>query len=169
MKAIDLIRGAMAMGDGALLQLAEDMRDAPLTAPTPRGGNHPMWVLGHIAFIESNVPNVFYGEPNPVAHWAALFAPGTEPMSDASAYPSYDEVMRTYKDAYARNVKLLDQIGEAGLDTPTKSPPRGLEKVLSTVGQTFLTLAMHKMTHRGQLCDARRAIGRKPIFTPGVG
>ena len=37
MKAIDLIRTAMQMGDRSVMQLVEDMRDAPLTAPTPPG------------------------------------------------------------------------------------------------------------------------------------
>jgi len=30
----------------------------------------------------------------------------------------------------------------------------------------FMTIAMHQMNHRGQLADARRALGRQPIFTP---
>ena len=35
-----------------------------------------------------------------------------------------------------------------------------------TVGDTFLTIAMHQMNHRGQVADARRVAGRKPVFTP---
>ena len=168
MKAMDVIRNALQVSDQSIMMLADDLRDAPLTAPTPRGGNHPLWVLGHITLVEGNLPHVILGEPNPVAHWAPLFAAGTEPKSDAAAYPSFDEVIRTYRDLRARNLQLLEQLGEAGLDRPTKSPPRGLEDALSTVGKTFLVIAMHHMNHRGQLADARRAIGRKPIFTPGM-
>ena len=168
MNAIDLIRAALAVSDQGFLTLAEDLRDAPLTPPTPRGGNHPLWVLGHITFIEAGVPHILFGEPNPLERWAPLFAPGTEPKGDAGAYPPYDELLRTYRDLRARNLKLLDDLGEAGLDRPTKSPPRGLEDVLRTAGQTFLVLAMHQMTHRGQLADARRALGRTPLFTPGA-
>jgi hypothetical protein len=64
MKAIDLIRTAMQTSDRAVVSLIEDMRDAPLTQPTPRGGNHPLWVLGHMTFVEGNVLNVLFGEPN---------------------------------------------------------------------------------------------------------
>jgi uncharacterized damage-inducible protein DinB len=168
MKTIDAIRTALTVSDQAMLQLAEDMRDAPLTSPTPRGGNHPLWVLGHITFIEANVPHVLFGEPNPLAHWAPLFAPGTEPTSDASKYPPFDEILRTYRDFRARNLKTLEQLSEADLDRPTKAPPRGLEEVLGTFGRMFLLLALHQMSHRGQIADARRACGRKPIFTPSI-
>ena len=41
MKAIDAVRKALQISDQSFLQLVEDMRDAPLTCPTPRGGNHP--------------------------------------------------------------------------------------------------------------------------------
>jgi hypothetical protein len=164
--AIDTIRNAMQFADRGTLQLIEDMQDAPLTQPTPRGGNHPLWVLGHIAFIEGNIPHVLFGEPNPVAHWAPLFAPGTEPSPDARGYPPFEEVLRTYRDLRARNLQILEQLGEAGLDRPTKSPPRGLEEVFPTAGQAFLVVAMHQMSHRGQVADARRAAGRKPVFTP---
>src|SRR5437016_1215706 len=121
MKAIDVIRTAMQTSDQSIMMLLEDLRDAPLTAPTPRGGNHPLWVLGHITFIEGNVPQVLFSEPNPVERWAPLFAPGTEPKADAGAYPPFDELLRTYRDLHARNLKLLEEIGEAGLDRPTKS------------------------------------------------
>ena len=168
MTAMDLIKNALTMGDRAMMMLLEDLRNAPMAAPTPRGGNHPLWVLGHIAVVEANVPRVLLGQPNPLAHWKPLFAAGTEPTSDAKAYPSFDDVLKAYRDARTKNLKLLDEIGEAGLDGPTKFPPKGLEEPLATVGKAFMTIAMHQMNHRGQLADARRALGRKAIFTPGM-
>jgi uncharacterized damage-inducible protein DinB len=167
MKGIEAIRWAMQASERSTMQLIEDMRDAPLTQPTSKGGNHPLWVLGHITLVEASVPHVLFGEPNPVAHWTPLFAPGSEPLTDANKYPPFDEVLKTYRDARARNLELLDEIGEEGLDRRTKSPPKGLEDVLSTFGQTFLLIALHQMNHRGQVADARRAAGRKPMFTPG--
>src|SRR3954464_15343058 len=109
MKAIDVIRRALQFADRATLELIEDMRDAALTQPTPRGGNHPLWVLGHITFVEGNVPHVLFGEPNPVAHWAPLFAPGTQPTPDAAASPPFEEVLRTYRDLRARNLETLER------------------------------------------------------------
>src|SRR3954467_8035153 len=104
MKAIELIRTAMQMSHQAVLQLAEDMRDAPLTSPTPRGGNHPLWVLGHLTYGEGNVPRIVGAEPNPLRKGAPVFARGTHPRSDASAYPPFEELLRTYRDLRARNL-----------------------------------------------------------------
>jgi hypothetical protein len=168
MNAIDVIRAALTTSDRSIMMLVEDARSMPLTQPTPRGGNHPLWVMGHITFVEAGIPHVLFGEPHPLADWAPLFAAGSEPLTDASAYPPFDEVVRRYRQARERNLKILDEIGNAGLDQPTKAPPRGLEEILRTVGETFLVIAMHHMGHRGQLADARRAAGRKPIFTPGM-
>lgn len=168
MKAIDVIKNALEFSDRGTLGLIEDMRDAALTQPTPRGGNHPLWVLGHITLIEGNIPRVILGEPNPVAHWAPLFAPGTEVKSEASVYPPFEEILRTYRDLRARNLRLLESLGEDRLDQKTAAPPKGLEHVFGTVGATFLTIAMHQMSHRGQVADARRAAGRKPVFTPSL-
>lgn len=165
---LQTIRFALHLADQAFLQLAEDMRDAPLQRPTSSGGNHPLWLLGHVAMVEASVPHVLFGEPNPLERWAHLFAAGSEPKDDSAGYPSFDEVLAAYRDLRARNLKILDGLGEADLDRPTKAPPRGLEQVLGTFGQTFLVVAMHQMMHRGQLADARRAAGRKPLFTPGV-
>ncbi|HEX8523777.1 MAG TPA: DinB family protein, partial [Tepidisphaeraceae bacterium] len=147
--------------------LLEDLKDAPLTPPTPRGGNHPLWVLGHITFVEAGIPRVLFGEPHPLADWGHLFAPGTEPKPEAAAYPSFDELLKAFRTARARNMQILDQLGEAGLDQPTQKPLQGLEQMMRTAGDTFLILAMHHMHHRGQLADVRRALGRKPLFTPG--
>jgi uncharacterized damage-inducible protein DinB len=165
MKAIDVIRTATHRSHQAILALAEDMRDAPLTQPTPRGGNHPLWVLGHIAFIEGNLPHVLFGEPNPVAHWAPLFAPGSEPTTDPAAYPPFEEILRTYLDLHARNLQTLERLGEAGLDQRTRHPPRGLESMLGTFGDAFLLTALHGMSHRGQIADARRAAGRNTALS----
>jgi hypothetical protein len=164
MKSIDMIRWALRMTDESTAKLVEDMRDAPLTQPTSRGGNHPLWVLGHLAWVEGGVPQILFGEPNPVEHWAPLFAMGTQPTADATAYPSFDEVLSTFRGLRAKNLKRLDEIDEAGLDQAPKAIPPGFENEMRTFGQTFLVIALHQMTHYGQITDARRAAGRKPRF-----
>ena len=66
MKAIDLIRWAMQMTEQGTAQIVQDMRDAPLTQPTPGakggGGNHPLWSLGHLCVIEVNIPHILLGD-----------------------------------------------------------------------------------------------------------
>ena len=164
MKAIDLIRGALQMTEQGTLNLIEDMRDAPMTQPTSNGGNHPLWVMGHLASIEGAVRSALFGEPHPVGHWAHLFAPGTQPRTDPGAYPPFDEVVRTWRELRAQNLRRLDEVGDAGLDAPAKAPPPGFEDAMRTVGQGFLLLALHQMVHYGQIADARRVTGRKPLM-----
>ena len=48
MKAVDFAKLCLEMSSGWVMGLIEDMKDAPLTAPTPNGGNHPLWCLGHL-------------------------------------------------------------------------------------------------------------------------
>jgi hypothetical protein len=169
MKAIDMIRWAMQLTDQGTAAMVEDMRgDAALTFSTPGAkggdGNHPLWLLGHLCVIEGGIPHILLGEPNPVEHWKPLFAAGTKPKGDASAYPTFDEVFRTYRELRARNLKLLDEIGEAGLDRVPRHVPAGFEDMMTTFGQTFLLIALHNMVHYGQIADARRVAGRKPLI-----
>jgi hypothetical protein len=51
MKAIDAIRIALDLSDGDI-RFIEGMRDEPLTQPTQVGGNHPLWILGHLTYTQ---------------------------------------------------------------------------------------------------------------------
>lgn len=164
MKAIDLIHRGKQLSDEFTIKFLEDMHDAPMTQPTALGGNHPLWVAGHLAVSEGQIPAMLFGESNPVEHWKPLFDGGTQPTTDASDYPPYEEVLRTYRDLRERNLKLLDEIGDEGLDRPTAAPMPGAENYFDTFGQVFLTMTMHQEFHCGQIADARRAAGRKPLF-----
>ena len=164
MKAIDLIRWAMQMTEEGTAALVADMRNAALTQPTSRGGNHPLWILGHLAFLEGGLQHVLVGERNPVEHWAPLFGTGTQPKADAGAYPPFDEVLATYRDLRARNLRLLDEIGDAGLDRAPRHVPPGFEDAMATVGKTLLLISLHNMVHYGQIADARRVAGLQPLF-----
>ena len=164
MKAIDTVRWVMRKADEWVSSGAGELRDAALVQPTPRGGNHPLWIVGHLALVEGMVPEVLFGEPNPVEHWKPLFDRGTTPTTDASAYPPYDEVLATYRDLQAKNLARLEEIGEEGLDRPPAAIPPGFEKEMGTMGHTLLGIALHQMSHVGQLADARRASGLAPRF-----
>ena len=164
MKSIELIRWALQQSDAGTNALVGEMRDAALTQPTSAGGNHPLWCLGHMAFVEGAVTQIVTGEPNPVAHWATIFGTGTTPKPDAKHYPSFDEVLRVYREGRARTLKLLDRVGEAGLDRKPDNVPPGFEDAMKTVGTSFLLITLHQMVHYGQIADARRVAGRKPLI-----
>jgi DinB superfamily len=163
MKAIDMIRWALQMTDESTAKLVADMRDESMTRPTPGGGNHALWVVGHLAVIEGMIPHTVFGEPHPVQHWWPLFGTGSKPTDDASSYPAFDEVLKTYRDLRAKNLARLDEIGEAGLEQAPKVIPPGFEDRMRTVGRTLHLIALHQMFHLGQIADARRAAGKEPF------
>jgi len=164
MRTIDLIRGALRMTDKLTARLASDMSDQSMTRTTPREGNHPTWILGHLALVEGGIPHILFGEANPVERWGPLFGQGSTPTDDAGAYPPFGEVLATLRDLRSKNLARLEEIGEAGLDRAPSAVPPGFEDEMRTVGQTLLTIALHQMFHLGQVADARRAAGRKPFI-----
>lgn len=163
MPAMEMIRWALATSDGLTTRLVEDMRENPLARPTSRGGNHPLWVLGHIAVVEGMIPHTVFGEANPVQHWWPLFGTGSQPTGDPGAYPPFEEVLATYRDLRKKNVGRLEEVGEAGLEQPPKVIPPGFEDRMKTIGRTYHLIALHQMFHLGQVADARRAAGKGPF------
>ena len=57
MKTVDFINMGLETSKFLTLGLIDDMKDAPVTQPTPNGGNHPLWILGHLAYSEANLVN----------------------------------------------------------------------------------------------------------------
>jgi uncharacterized damage-inducible protein DinB len=166
MTPINAVRYALEAADRNLVIL-EDMRDAPLKRPMARG-NHPMWILGHLAVTEGRFHHILVGEPNPVEEWKPMFDWGTEPHDDASGYPPFEEVVQRYRQLRERTLQILFDVGEAGLERPTAAPPPGLETILDTFGKTLLTLASHQSHHCGQASVIRKAAGREPFFVPSA-
>jgi len=163
MNAVDCIRMNLDMGANMTISLIDDMKDAPLTAPTSKGGNHPLWVLGHITWAEGSMVNgMMLGKPNPLEDWKPIFGDGTEPSDDASKYPPFDEVRAKFDEMRANTLNLLEGLTDADLDTRCKQFPEEWEAYFGTYGKVLTIVAAHTMMHHGQVADARRSAGRKP-------
>ena len=128
MKAIDAIRTILKFSDMGMKYLGE-MSDAPLLRPGPWGGNHAMWIAGHLTVVEGRLQKMLRGTPNPVEGWKPLFDWGSEPVDDPAAYPPYDEVLRKFKELRGQTHRFLDEVGEKGLDLPTKRPALGVHRI----------------------------------------
>ena len=160
----DIIQFALTVSNGAVLSIVDEMSDASTTFPTLNGGCHPLWVLGHLTVIEGAISEVLFGETNPLEHWQQYFGNGTEPVADTSKYPPLAEVREKYIQLRERNLKLLESLSEEDLDKPTSTQPKGLEREFATYGQSFMTLALHQMSHRSHLTDARRAAATRRVL-----
>jgi uncharacterized damage-inducible protein DinB len=156
----DAIRFSLNLAEDAVLKSLATIDDAPLTFPTGKGGCHPLWVLGHLAFVEGLAHEILSGKQNPAGGWAALFGQDSTATDDVARYPRLDEVVAMYMQLRRKNLQLLDSLSEIDLDKRTSWQPKGVEEHFATYGKALLTLALHQMAHRGQITDAIRSAGR---------
>ena len=112
MQTKDAIKFALTVSNGAVLSVIEEMSDAATTFPTPNGGCHSLWVLGHLTLVEGMIPAVFFGDKNPAAEWQHYFGGNSEPVADPSAYPPFAEVREKYRQLREQNLKLLESMSE---------------------------------------------------------
>lgn len=159
----ELIKFALTLSDKAVMSAIDKAVDVSTVFPTPTGGCHPLWVLGHLTMIEGTVPAILYGEENPVAHWKHLFGEGSEPVPNANAYPTFTQIRERYSEFRERTLSILDSLREEDLDRPTKAPPKGREREFATFGSSLLVIALHQCIHRAHVMDALRAAGRVEV------
>lgn len=165
MTTIEYIRAAAEASRNLTIALLDDMAGAPLTFPTPNGGNHPLWVLGHLTYSESNlIHHIIGGEENPLIGWKQMFGSKSEPVADPAKYLPWNEVRLESDKVRAHTLAVLDAMTDADLAKPSKNCPPGREQVMGTVGGCLTVVVLHPALHRGQVADARRALGRPPVF-----
>jgi uncharacterized damage-inducible protein DinB len=166
MTKIDMIRFALSLSGDWTSMAANDLADAPMTFPTPAGGNHPTWVVGHLAIAEAGLLSMITGCESPLKAWEPLFSAGTTPSADGSKYPPYHELLAAYQQARAQTLAHLDKLTDADLDRRPPAVPAELAEndMFSSVGRVLMFTAAHQMSHFGQLTDSRRALGRAPLM-----
>ena len=159
MESIEHIRDHLSKSTERVLSKVEEMRDHGAVFPTPNGGAHTLWVLGHLAYIEGLVIRQFMlGEANPLAEWETCFD-GGDVSGDPTEYPPFDQVLLRCREMRAATVELLGSLTETDLDRPSARPPQGFEDNFGTYRLCFQFVSDHWYMHRGQLADARRAAG----------
>lgn len=164
MKTTDFIRMSLESSTGWAMGLINDMQDAPLTQPTSKGGNHPLWVLGHVTRAESDLLDVFIlGKENRFPELESQFAMKSVPTANVDDYPPMGELMEKFEQVRAATMAHLGSIGEDDLDKPSHAPEE-FGPLFGTVGACFAAMSTHIAFHAGQVADARRAAGRDPLM-----
>ncbi len=164
MNGTAVLKAQLDMSRQWLMALLADVEGAEVTAPTPNGGNHPLWALGHIIHSEAGILNGFVlGRPSPLARWDRLFGKGSRPVNDISVYPSLTELLAEFDRVRGETLNVLSEMSESDLDRPSKAPTH-LSSLFGTIGQCFAIIGLHACFHAGQIADARRAAGKKPVF-----
>lgn len=159
MQSIELIRDNLTKSREIVLARVEEMREHCLVFPTPNGGCHTLWVLGHLAYIEALVVRRFMlGEENPLAPWEPVFDSG-HVSRDASLFPPFDQALATCRETRASTLRLVDSLSEDDLDRSSANAPEGFDEIFGTYRLCLQYVADHWYMHRGHLADARRAAG----------
>jgi DinB superfamily len=163
MQSIDLIRDNLKKSHDRVLARVEEMREHCVVPPTPKGGCHTLWVLGHLAYIEALVVHGFMlGQRNPLAEWEDLF--DGDPRGDVSQYPPFEQVLAKCREVRASTRTLLDSLVENDLDKAGAKVPVGYEETFGTYRLCLQYVADHWYMHRGHLADARRASGLERMW-----
>jgi DinB superfamily len=164
MRSIDLIRDNLKKSRDRVLLRVEEMKEQSVVFPTPRGGCHTLWVLGHLAYIEALVVRtLMLGEPNPLAEWESLFD-GPDPSGDVNEYPPFDQVLAKCREVRESTIALLESFTEDDLDKGSANAPQGWADTFGTYRLCLQYVADHWYMHRGHLADARRAAGVKRMW-----
>ena len=164
MQSIHLIRENLKRSEDIVLARVEEMRNHCVVFPTPRGGCHTLWVLGHLAYIEALVVRSFMlGEPNPLADWEEVFD-GADTSGEIEQFPPFDQVLRECRATRASTISFLDSLTEDDLDRVSENAPDGVEELFGTYRRCLQYAADHWFMHRGQLADARRAAGLERMW-----
>lgn len=165
MSTLDYIRSTMDLGESMTISLIDDMKDACCTAPTIKGGNHPLWVLGHLAYSEgSMIYGMMLGEDNPLEDLKPVFGANSEPTSDLADYLPFDEVRAMFDQIRGQTRKLMDGLTDADLDKKSNNCPDEWESYFGTWGKCLHINALHVFMHHGQVADSRRSLGRAPMM-----
>jgi hypothetical protein len=164
MQSIDLIRDNLKTSRDRVLARVEEMREYCMVFPTPNGGGHTLWTLGHLAYIEALVVRTFMlGQENPLAEWESTFD-GADVSGDIGRFPPFDEVLAKCREARESTMALLDSFSEDDLDKASARIPEGFEDSFGTRRLCFQYACDHWYMHRGQLADARRAAGVRRMW-----
>lgn len=162
MKTTEFIKMSLVSGKDWLLSLIVDMRHAPLTQPTPNGGNHPLWVLGHVIHSESDLLDVLLlGKANRFPELENC-RPGSQPTTNASDYLTMDELLVKFDHIRADSLQHLATLSDADLDKKSHASAEQDES-FGTVAKCYAAMIAHMAIHSGQVADARRAAGRGPL------
>lgn len=164
MNAIECIKQSLEASRDWAMMLIEDMKDSPMAQPSPQGGNHPVWVMGHVTFGESHLLDSYIlGKENRFPELKEMFDMGTKPTADASLYPPMSELLVKFDEIRTATLAHLDTLSEAELDQRSHAPEE-MKGFFETVGHCFNAMSNHHCFHAGQVAASRTALGKEPMF-----
>ncbi len=120
-------------------------------------GNHPLWVMGHLASSDDQIVSMLSGAaPQLPESFHKLFGGGSEPSDDASDYPTREELVQSMQSAHDRFVSWVEQLDDEAMNAPTPEP---LQPFAPDAISAAFSLSAHDLCHAGQISTARASLG----------
>ncbi len=127
------------------------------------GGNHALWIVGHLANSDNAIVGMIAPEKKVEGPaFTAKFRAGTQPTGNPSDYPPAEEVLAYWRERRQALASVVEGLTDADLEKPL---PQGspLAARLPDAGGLVSFISFHEGMHAGQLTMARRALGFKPV------
>ena len=152
----------LALARNSLNALLEDIpEDKMLYSPIP-GGNHALWIIGHLTAGDDFFAGMLDGQGKKLPQqYETAFGMGSKISNDPAAYPPVAEVKQHFAITHERFVQAYQAASEAALAEPLPEEMGGFvpDKLSLPMG-----LAFHEGLHTGQLTVIRRSLGLEPKF-----
>jgi len=130
------------------------------------GGVHPAWIIGHLGYVANGMLARCGGEPKiDLEAGKPLFAGGSKPAADdASRYPSWDQLLATWRQGHADVAALAPTLTDEVLSLPNPSDRMRANGLPTMQDLLSFVLTGHEGMHLGQLSTWRRVQGQPPLF-----
>lgn len=119
---------------------------------------HSLWLLGHIANTNNLLINKWCCEGSSLMpkEWREKFSPdfggGVAPRPDADFYPSWDEVLESYKTVTEYCVATVPTLSDEVFVGPMRGgAPERIQERFKTVDNAIRIVTLHSAYHRGQM------------------
>lgn len=156
--AIDAARWTKSVTD----KLVADVPEHQITHQVQGVPNHFLWTLGHLTTFYSWATGLLGGTPTPLdERFQQRFGYKSQPVNNASAYPSLDSVRRGRDQAFHAMIEAARALGVTDVDQPTAMDSHGFAKSRLDV---LHKAAWHEGWHHGQLSLLRRDLGLPGLF-----
>ncbi len=134
--------------------------DKLLHSPVP-GGNHALWIIGHLAVTDDFFADMVDGQGQKLPQrYRELFDLGSTPTANEADYPPVSEIREQFAAARQRLISAYEAADE---DTLSQPLPQELSNFAPNKLGLPLTQAWHEGIHTGQLSSIRRSLGIKPL------
>ena len=143
-------------------RLLDGLSDADLLVRPVEGANCIAWQLGHLIVSEHAIAESVRKGEMPKLPDGFREAYSKETSKGDLAHPlSKGEYLRLMDEQRAGTLKILDAVGDAGLDQPG---PENFRSMFPTVADVLSLLINHEVMHAGQYSVVRRKLGKPNVF-----